>query len=287
LAIIQAEKVKSLLADAHPGLHCQIVEIATSGDKNHKSPLAQIGGVGVFIKELENALIAGKIDIAVHCAKDLPTMLNPQFAIGAYPEREAPEDAWVSLSGFRSRELPAGFRVASSSPRRRAMLKYYRPDLELFEVRGNIDTRLKKLHKGEFDATILAVAGLKRLGYDREITQILSAEEFVPAVGQGAIAVEILSQNSWAREVVQAIDKQEVRNCLEGERAFLRKMNAGCSSAIGGLCQTDEDRLLFTGAWLDLEGKRMVKVDFALNIDSDYIAVGEWAGEKLLNKIQS
>jgi hydroxymethylbilane synthase len=286
LTVIQAETVKSLLEKASPGLRCDIVKITTSGDRDRKSSLSQMEGVGVFVKELESALQAGTIDFAVHSAKDLPSQLSGGFVIGAYPERAAVEDAIVSLSGAKFEELPRDFRIATSSPRRRALVKYYRPDLQVVEVRGNVDTRLRKLVKGEFEAIILAYAGLQRLGKTDMVTQILPAEKFVPAVGQGALAVEVLANNSPMIELVKAIDNPDTRACVETERAFLRIMNTGCSSAVGGYCYDDKDRLLFTGAWLDLEGKRLAKVNMEADINSYYEALGEWAAEKLMFKIQ-
>lgn len=284
LAVIQAASVKNQLETAHPELKLEIIKITTAGDKDRKTSLAKMGGVGVFIKELENALLSGEIDMAVHSAKDLPSQLPPEFVIAAVPSRESVEDALISSAGLDLSALPPGSKIAAGSPRRRALIHRYRPDLELCDVRGNLDTRLRKLKEEEFDAIVLALAGLKRLNLEHAVSQILPIEEFPPALGQGALAVETLTENNDIRHIAASIDNPPIHKCLRAERSFLRALGAGCSSAVGGFCQAKGKRLIMFAGALDLEGKKFLLAENECSIEDSPEKLGASVAKSLLSQ---
>ena len=261
LALIQAEIVIAKLREAFPRTNFELTEIKTAGDINRNTPLAQMGGVGVFVKELENALANGRVDMAVHSAKDLPSLLSPGFTLAAVPEREAVDDALVCRGDFNLETLPEGSSVATGSVRRKALLKNLRPDLKICEVRGNVDTRLRRLREGEYDAIVLAHAGLRRLGREDTISQILSPEDYLPAPGQGAIAVEVRAGDDAVISLVRKIDNPEAHASLLAERRMLRTLNAGCASAVGAYCRWEEGILRMTAGVLDLEGKDFLRAE--------------------------
>jgi hydroxymethylbilane synthase len=232
LALTQARLVAGALAAAHPGVAVEIVTITTKGDVRTDVPLSAIGGAGVFAAELAAALRAGTVDFAVHSAKDLPSTLPADMALAAFPEREDPRDVLVSRAGTL-RELPARARVGTSSPRRAAMLRAARPDLLLRDVRGNVDTRLRKLDAGEYDAIVLAAAGLRRLGLIARATEHLDPADMLPQVGQGAIAVEVRAGDAAAAALVAVLDHARTRAAVVAERAFLARLGAGCAAPTG------------------------------------------------------
>jgi hydroxymethylbilane synthase len=260
LALAQTETVISRLTANFPARDFEIVKIKTTGDKFHSS-LKLISGRGIFVKELEYALMEGRIELAVHSAKDLPSDMSPDFVLGAVLKREAVEDALVSRDGWTLETLPEGSRVATGSVRRQAFLRYYRPDLKICEIRGNVDTRLKKLSSGEFDATIMALSGLKRLNLEDQVTQVLPPEKFPPAFGQGAIAVQVLKENLEIISLLQAIDHSPTRACLEAERALLKTLNAGCASALGGWCRYEAGTLKMMVGALEREGGNLILLE--------------------------
>ena len=292
LALWQAERVKELLEKSHIESSFKIVTISTSGDRDRNTPLAQMGGVGVFVKELENALREGRIDIAVHSAKDLPSTLPEGFAICAVPERADIEDALLCNGRYDLDTLPENSVIATGSPRRRAFLRRYRPDFQFCDVRGNIDTRLWKLKDGQFDAIILAKAGLVRLGYDGLINQTIPADTIFPAPGQGFIAVETVESNGKLMEITAAIDDPVQHACLKAERTMMRTLQAGCSSAVGGWCRCEaENKQLvmragvahLSGSHL-IEASRQIEVSDFANILSGGENLGKDIAQDLLEK---
>ena len=239
LALTQTGMVCAALRRAHPGLEIEVQRITTTGDAKSETPLAQLGR-GVFVTEIENALRDGRIDFAVHSAKDMPSVLERDFAIAAFCERADARDVLVSPYGA-VRDLPAGARVGTSSPRRACLLRALRSDVVPVEVRGNVDTRLCKLHAGEFDALMLAAAGLLRLGREHEITEWLDVDAMIPAVGQGALALECRAGDAAVATLLGAVDHAPTRFAVTAERAFLAELGAGCRAAAGAHAVTTID----------------------------------------------
>jgi hydroxymethylbilane synthase len=236
LALIQARAVQTRLADA-AGIDAARIEIAvirTSGDLVQDRPLAEAGGKGLFAKEIEEALLVGAVDLAVHSTKDLPTILPRGLVLAGCLPREDVRDAFISRKAASLRELAAGAVVGTASPRRQALVKRMRPDLGVVTLRGNVETRLRKLDAGDVDATLLAVAGLKRLGLLSAATEILDPDVFVPAVGQGAIGIETRLDDTRIRDLVEAIDDADTRTAMMAERAFLSELDGSCRTPIGG-----------------------------------------------------
>jgi hydroxymethylbilane synthase len=248
LALWQAEWVKSSLERLRPDVHVEIEIIKTSGDVMRDVPLAVIGGKGVFTKELEEALLAGRIDIAVHSLKDLPTTLPAGLAIAAVTEREDPRDALVLPAGSGSegpsiKRLRAGAVVGTSSPRRQSQLRHLRPDIELKDLRGNVDTRLKKLDAGWYDAIVLASAGLRRLGFDERISAAIDPSEMLPAVGQGALGIETRTDDDATNELVALLEHAPTRVACTAERALLFSLGGGCMIPIAAHATVADSRL--------------------------------------------
>jgi hydroxymethylbilane synthase len=249
LALAQAAMVGERLAAAHgfsPESIAQKV-IRTTGDMIQDRPLADVGGKGLFTKEIEEALLAGTIDMAVHSAKDMPTLLPEGLAITAVLPREDPRDVFISRKAATLRALPAGAVVGTASLRRQALVKRLRPDLEVVSFRGNVQTRLRKLDRGEVDATLLALAGLKRLGLADAATAILSLDDFIPAVGQGIIAIETRADDTATRGFLDAINHRESGIALVTERAFLTVLDGSCRTPIAGHAAIDGGRIQFRG----------------------------------------
>lgn len=240
LARTQTEWVATRLRQAHPGLETVLVETATAGDRDRATPLADIGGTGLFTKALEDAVADGRADVAVHSFKDLPTAQPSGLAIAAVPAREDHRDVLVTAGGGGLDSLAAGAVVATSSPRRAQQLVRARGDLVTAPIRGNVETRLAKIHAGEFDATILAAAGLARLGLSAEVCEVL---DFLPAPGQGALAVECRSDDEATRALVASIDHADTRDTVAAERAWLAATGAGCATSAAALCILDGDEV--------------------------------------------
>jgi hydroxymethylbilane synthase len=258
LALAQAREVQSGLARAL-GLSREdlpIVEIKTSGDRILDRPLSQVGGKGLFTKEIEEALYGKSIDIAVHSMKDLETVMPPGLEIGAVLEREDVRDAFVSLSYETLDAMPAGARVGTSSLRRGAQLRHVRPDLEVVEFRGNVQTRLAKLESGVADATFLACAGLNRLGRSDVITVAIPVTEMLPAVAQGAIGVQMRSGDSQLAEALSALEHAPTRASVDVERAFLRELDGSCRTPVAGLATWSGSQLSFMGEILTPDGSQ-------------------------------
>ena len=261
LALWQAEQAQALLLAIHPGLAVSIEIIKTTGDVK-PDPLSVIGGKGVFTKELEDALLDGRIDLAVHSLKDLPTILPEQLSIAAICEREDPRDALVLRENKPMAsvlELPANSVVGTSSQRRLAQLKSRRPDLVIKDLRGNVDTRIRKLDEGQYDALILASAGLKRLGLQHRISLAISIDEMLPAVGQGAIAIETRSDNELAVQSVRKLEHHETRLACLAERAFLRTLGGGCQFPIAAHGVVNGQELQLEGLVAKPDGSRILR----------------------------
>jgi len=261
LALRQARIVEAALTSR--GLPCEIVTFKTTGDKKLNEPLSEIGAKGLFTRELEVALAKKKVDCCVHSLKDLPTELPEGLMIGAILEREDPRDVLVINPITEAEDLatlPAGSRVGTSSLRRRAQLKSLRPDLDVAELRGNVPTRLKKVETGKFHAAILAAAGLIRLGARARIKQYLDPPAWLPAAGQGAIAIEIREDDEEMREIVRSLDHEETSRSVRAERAFLAALEGGCQIPIGALATHDTSgKLVLHGFVSDLRGRDVVR----------------------------
>jgi hydroxymethylbilane synthase len=258
LALWQAEHVAALLAARHPGLVVSLVPIVTEGDRIQDQSLATAGGKGLFIKELEHAIRDGLADIAVHSMKDLPGQLPPGFTIAAALERGDPRDAFVSARHASLAALPRGARVGTSSLRRQCQLRHRRPDLEIVVLRGNVDTRLRKLDAGDCDATVLAAAGLERLGLEARIRARLSPEEMLPAVGQGIIGIECSEGHEDVLELVRALEHGATRAALDAERAFSAALGASCRSPIAGHATLADGRIALAGLAGSSDGSAIV-----------------------------
>ena len=256
LALAQAHMVRQALATAHGFDPEQIAieVIRTSGDRIQDRPLADVGGKGLFTKEIEEALAAGTIDLAVHSSKDMPTVLPPGLVLSAFMEREDPRDVFISRKAKSIAGLPRGATVGTASLRRQAMVKRQRPDLIIVPLRGNVETRLRKLDEGVADATLLALAGLKRLGLADAATAVLDVNEFLPAVGQGAIGIETRADDLRTRELLMAINHADTFSALAAERAFLAVLDGSCRTPIGGHATISSGRLRFRGMVVKPDG---------------------------------
>jgi hydroxymethylbilane synthase len=247
LALWQAEHVATLLRTAHPELPVELVPMTTQGDRVQDRALAEVGGKGLFVKELEVAMQEGRADIAVHSMKDVPSELPPGFCIAAVLPRANPADAFLSLRHARFEDLPAGARIGTSSPRRQAQLRHARPDLRLELLRGNVDTRLRRLEEGALDAILLACAGLERLGLGARITQQLDLDLSLPAVGQGVIGIECREDDAVSRRALAALHHEESFVRLIAERAFAQGLGGSCHSPIAAHARLTGDALELRG----------------------------------------
>ncbi len=259
LALWQAEWVQSRLERIHPGLHVELTVIKTKGDKILDVPLAKVGGKGLFVKEIEEALLARRVDLAVHSMKDMPSEIPAGLCIGAVPERETPVDALVSREGQNLDDLPRGARIGTSSLRRSSQLLRARPDIEIVPLRGNLDTRLRKLDQGQMEAIVLAAAGIRRLGLEARITQLLTPEIMLPAVGQGALCIETRDGDDRIAPLVAPLEDSPTRIAVTAERAFLHRLEGGCQVPIAGHATLKENRLALCGLVSDLKGEQVFR----------------------------
>ncbi len=266
LALWQAEWVASQLKALEPDIEVELKKIKTTGDKILDVPLAKIGGKGLFVKEIEEALLREEVDIAVHSMKDVPTVLPDGLGIVAICRRESPRDAFVSRLGpdgvplYRDlRALPNGATVGTSSLRRICQIKHLRHDLNLVPLRGNLDTRLRKLDEGQFEAVILAEAGMKRLGVADRITDVLEPEMVLPAIGQGAIGIEAKLDRQALVALIKRLDHAETRVCVEAERAFLERLEGGCQVPIAAYARRVNGAIQIDALVGDLEGKKIIR----------------------------
>jgi hydroxymethylbilane synthase len=265
LALWQAEWIRSELQKRNPGLEVELNKIKTTGDKILDVPLAQVGGKGLFVKEIEEALLRGEADLAVHSMKDVPTEFPEGLHLAIICEREDPRDAFLSgmqdskfkIPNFNA--LPQGATVGTSSLRRSCQLLNLRPDLKILQLRGNLDTRLRKLDEGQFDAIILAAAGVKRLGWGERITEILSPETSLPAIGQGAVGVECRIDDKFIHDLIVPLNHYETGVCVRGERACLRKLEGGCQVPIAAHARLVHGTLVMDGLVGSVSGDRIVR----------------------------
>lgn len=282
LALHQAELVRATLASEN-GIapeEIEIVTIRTSGDAVRDRPLADVGGKGLFTKEIEEALLDGRVDLAVHSAKDVPTFLPPGLTLAAYLKREDARDAFVSTLVGSVAELPHGSVVGSASVRREALIRRMRPDVEVKLLRGNVHTRLEKVASGEFAGSVLALAGLKRLGLDAQAREILDPAVFPPSVGQGAIAIEIRADDAAAAAHVAKVNHGPTSTALAAERAFLAVLDGSCRAPIAGHAEIENGRVQFYGLLIATNGHEFVETRRE-GAAADAAALGADAGQEL------
>ncbi len=288
LALWQAEQVAGRLRVAFPGRSVRLETIKTTGDKILDVPLAQVGGKALFVKEIEEALLRGRADLAVHSMKDVPTELPGGLRIAAMGEREDPADVLISRTGARLEALPAGARVGTSSLRRQAQLLHHRPDLTVVSLRGNLDTRIQKLTTEGLEAIVVAAAGVKRLGLSDRITERLPAAILLPAIGQGVIGIEMReprgeSQESSLAEIVAVLDHPETHAAVRAERALLRRLEGGCQVPIAAHAEVEGEAIVLQGLVASLDGRSLVRGE-ARGERRAPEAVGQALAEDLLRR---
>jgi len=259
LALWQAEWVRARLESLHPDLEVDIIKIKTTGDKILDVPLAQVGGKGLFVKEIETALLDKRIDLAVHSMKDMPAEVPPGLCIGAVPERETPLDVLISRDGYGFDALPEGARVGTSSLRRSAQLRHHRPDVRVHPLRGNLDTRLRKLESENLHAIILAAAGVRRLGLEDRVTEYIPESLMLPAIGQGALSIEIRQDDETVRELIAPLNHRETRLAVDAERAFLARLEGGCQVPIAGMAGVAGEEITLTGMVAEIDGSVLIR----------------------------
>jgi hydroxymethylbilane synthase len=282
LALWQANYIKKMLNTVYPDHEIEIKNIKTLGDTISDLPLGQIGGDGIFVKQIEIALLNGEIDIAVHSMKDLPTILPDGLAIGAIPERANPADVLISRQNLSFDKLPNGAKVGTSSLRRHSQLLHARRDINIREMRGNVDTRLKKLESENLDAIVLAYAGVERLGYANLITQQLPYNLCLPAVGQGALCIEIRKNDEELSDVVKHLNHPESSASVRAERSFLNKLGGGCRVPIAALGSIVDGELKLMGLVSDRDGHRIIRSDISGSAENAEI-IGEELAKKLID----
>jgi len=283
LAVTQSTWVKTQIEQAHPGTQVELVKITTKGDRILDVPLAKVGGKGLFVKEIEDALLAGEVDLAVHSMKDVPTELPEGLHIGIIPVRETPRDAFLSVQYASIAALPTGATVGTSSLRRKSQLMALRPDLTIVDLRGNIDTRLRKLDEGIFDAIILAGAGLHRLNKAERITTLLEPDQMLPAISQGALGIELRRDDAELLAGLQFLHHPTTATAVAAERAFLLRLEGGCQVPIGAHASLAGDRISLSGLIAAVDGSLLLREQ----IDGpaqDAAALGTILAETLLAK---
>jgi hydroxymethylbilane synthase len=259
LAFYQANWVKEKLTNAHPDLNVILIKIKTTGDKIQDTPLAKIGGKGLFVKEIEEALIHRKIDLAVHSIKDVPTEFPEGLHLSAITKREDPRDVFISRDGTILKDLPPKAKIGTSSLRRQAQLLHFRNDLELLPLRGNLDTRLKKLKTMNLDGIVLALAGMKRLGLEERITEIIPTEISLPAIGQGALGIETRQDDKEVEGQIQFLNHKDSWIAVSAERAFLKKLEGGCQVPVAAYARIFGTSLQIDGLVGTIDGKRLIR----------------------------
>ncbi len=281
LALRQTEWFGSRIRDVAPEVRVTLRKIQTTGDKIVDVPLAKIGGKGLFVKEIEEALLAGEIDLAVHSMKDVPAQLPDGLEILCMPPREDTRDALISRVGCSFKNLPQGARIGTASLRRQAQLLSARPDLRIEMLRGNLDTRLKKLKEGRFDAIVLAAAGLRRLDWAQEITEYLDLGISLPAIGQGAIGIEGRSNDKFVRSVLDRLNDHQTQTTVTAERAFLHRLEGGCQVPIAAYATLASEQLLLEGLVASIDGKTIVR-DRVKGSSKEAHVIGVQLAEQLL-----
>jgi hydroxymethylbilane synthase len=265
------------------GVAVEIVEITTSGDVQQVGPVAAISGVGVFTKEIQAALLAGDVDLAVHSLKDLPTQQAAGLTLAATPPRENPADALIGANGSTLEILPTGSRIGTGSQRRRAQLLALRPDFEMLDIRGNVDTRLRKLEEGEYDAIVLAAAGLMRLGWADRITEMLAPPRVLPAPGQGSLAIECRADDADAFSALIPLNDAPTRAAVVAERTLLAVLEGGCSAPVAAWGRIAEGELRLDGLVASLDGRQVLRASGASQL-ADATALGARIANELLQQ---
>jgi len=283
LALWQAEWVKSELEKKYPGTSVTLTKIKTTGDKILDVPLAKVGGKGLFVKEIEEAMLEGEIDIAVHSMKDVPTFFPDGLHLSCITKREDPRDALLTRNKVKFKDLPQGANVGTSSLRRQAQIMNIRPDFIIHQLRGNVDTRLRKLKEGQYDAIILAAAGVKRLGLTENVSEYIDPEISLPAIGQGALGIECRVDDRELNDMIAFFNHGDTRTCVTGERALLRRLEGGCQVPIACYGEMKNGKLHLTGLVGSVDGKRIIKD--AIEGDPDKAEkLGVTLAEKLLSR---
>ena len=286
LALWQSEWVKEQIEKKFPDVEVELIKIVTKGDKILDVPLAKIGDKGLFTKEIEDAMLKGEVDIAVHSLKDVPSRLPEGLKLIAFSDREDPRDALLSCGKYTLDTLPQGAIVGTSSLRRKAQLRILRPDLEIRNLRGNVDTRIRKLKEGQYDAIILAAAGVKRLGWENEIDEVLSPDRMIPSVSQGILGIEGRENDEEIEKIVrEAINSRESEIAATVERAFLRTVEGGCQVPLGCYAVVEEDRVHVRAFISDLNGRFYYKEEGVFRVENleEADAVGIGVAERLLS----
>lgn len=281
LALWQAEWVKARLEEHWPMCRAELQVIKTRGDKILDTPLAKIGGKGLFVKEIEEALLDGRVDLAVHSMKDMPGDIPPGLSVGAVPLRESPFDALIARNNIPFSQLPTGACIGTSSLRRSSQLRHIRPDISIAPLRGNIDTRLSKLDTGEMDAVILAAAGMNRLGFGHRITEQMDATLMLPAVAQGALCIETRENDPDIQRLVDTLEHRETRIAITAERAFLKRLEGGCQVPMAAFARIDGPELTMDGLVAGLDGSRLIRDNISGKVDAA-AELGVELAEKLL-----
>jgi hydroxymethylbilane synthase len=281
LAVTQSTWVKGQIEQRHPGTTVELVKITTTGDKILDVPLAKVGGKGLFVKELEDALLDGRADLAVHSMKDVPTELPDALHLGVVTKRENPRDAFISNKYADILALPQGAKVGTSSLRRKSQLACLRPDLVIEDLRGNLDTRLRKLDEGRYEAIILAAAGLNRLGMASRITTLFDPEQMLPAIGQGALGLELRRDDSELLEGISFLNHPETATAVAAERSFLLRLEGGCQVPIGAYATVQGDTVTLTGLIASIDGKEIIK-ELGSGPAAEAAELGTRLAEKLL-----
>ena len=294
LALTQSKWVKSEIEQRWPEVEIELLKVVTRGDKILDVPLAKVGGKGLFVKEIEDALLRKDADLAVHSLKDCPTELPEGLEVSIFPRREDPRDAFISRDGRKLSELPHGAKVGTSSLRRLSQLRKIRPDLVIESLRGNLDTRLRKLDEGMYNAIILAAAGLNRLGLSNRITEHLDPETMLPAIGQGSLGIEFRSDDSRMREILSSIHDEKTSVCVRAERAFLLRLEGGCQVPIGAYAVLSDNEIVMEGLVADEEGNELIRRKLKGTADSPETLGTELAdeilnagGREILEKVYS
>lgn len=259
LAVTQSEWIKNQIESRHPDISVELIRIKTKGDKIIDSPLSKIGGKGLFVKELEDALLRKDVDLAVHSIKDVPAELPAGLCLPVFPEREDPRDAFISRGCPSVDDLPKGASIGTGSLRRSSQLLNIRPDLTIVPLRGNVDTRLKKLESDDMQAIILAAAGLNRLGLSHRITQLLSADVLLPAIGQGALGLEVREDDDRILKTLKFLNHRPTEVVVRAERAFLKRLEGGCQVPIAGFGTLEDGIITLKGMVAELDGSLMIK----------------------------
>ncbi len=282
LALWQANWVQTQLQKQNPEISIQIVTIKTKGDKILDVPLAKVGGKGLFVKEIEEALLDGRIDLAVHSLKDMPADLPDGLIIGAIPKREKSQDVLISRKGILA-DMPKGARIGTSSLRRAAQILWARPDIQIKLLRGNLDTRLRKLDAGDMDAIVLAAAGIRRLGLEQCISEYISTNVMLPAAGQGALCIEIRSDDSYTAKLISALDDKDTRAVVSGERAFLHRLGGSCQVPIAAHGHINGGKYTLSGLVAEPDGSRVLRSELSGPL-ADCVEIGKNLAEILMQQ---